>query len=142
MRYYIEATCAEGHPSTFPTAGASEPIAVAVTTDTQAPVVKHKRVKSALPGKPLTIRAEVRDPSGVKWIRLRYRSVNQHHDYKSLDMVPTGNEDRFSIVVDAEDILPRWDFMYLIEVMDNHGNGRIYPDLEKETPYIVVKLER
>ena len=142
MRYYIEATCAEDHRSTFPTAGASDPIAVAVTTDTQAPVVKHKRVKSILPGKPLTIRAEVRDPSGVKRVRLRYRSVNQHQDYKSLDMVPTGNDDLFSVVVGAEDILSQWDFMYLIEVMDNYGNGRIYPDLEQETPYIVVRLQR
>ena len=36
----------------------------------------------------------------------------------------------------------KWDFMYLIEVMDNNGNGKIYPDLNKETPYIVVKLIR
>ena len=35
-----------------------------------------------------------------------------------------------------------WDFMYLIEVMDNCGNGNIYPDLETETPYVVVRLER
>ena len=32
--------------------------------------------------------------------------------------------------------------MYLSELMDNRGNGKIYPDLEKETPYIVVKLRR
>jgi hypothetical protein len=32
--------------------------------------------------------------------------------------------------------------MYLIEVMDNNGNGRIYPDLNKETPYRFVKLIR
>ena len=32
--------------------------------------------------------------------------------------------------------------MYFIEAMDNEGNGRIYPDLNKETPYIVVKLQR
>jgi hypothetical protein len=32
--------------------------------------------------------------------------------------------------------------MYLIEVMDNNGNGRIYPDLNKETPYVFVKLIR
>jgi hypothetical protein len=25
--------------------------------------------------------------------------------------------------------------------MDNAGNGRIYPDLEKETPYRVVKVQ-
>jgi hypothetical protein len=25
--------------------------------------------------------------------------------------------------------------------MDNAGNGKIYPDLAKETPYIVVNVE-
>jgi hypothetical protein len=32
--------------------------------------------------------------------------------------------------------------MYFIEAMDTAGNGRIYPDLEVETPYIVVRLQR
>jgi hypothetical protein len=30
--------------------------------------------------------------------------------------------------------------MYYIEAMDEHGNGRVYPDLEIETPYVVVKV--
>jgi hypothetical protein len=45
-------------------------------------------------------------------------------------------------VIPADEIVPRWDFMYLIEVMDDQGHGRIYPDLNKETPYIVVRLKR
>ena len=32
--------------------------------------------------------------------------------------------------------------MYFIEAMDNKGNGRIHPDLNLETPYVVVKLQR
>jgi hypothetical protein len=32
--------------------------------------------------------------------------------------------------------------MYYFEAMDNAGNGRIYPDAERETPYVVVKLDR
>jgi hypothetical protein len=32
--------------------------------------------------------------------------------------------------------------MYYIEAIDSCGNGRIYPDLEEETPYIVVRLRR
>jgi hypothetical protein len=32
--------------------------------------------------------------------------------------------------------------MYFLEVMDRDGNGRIYPDLDQETPYIVVRLQR
>jgi hypothetical protein len=30
--------------------------------------------------------------------------------------------------------------MYLFEVMDKRGNGKIYPDMAKETPYIVVNV--
>jgi hypothetical protein len=30
--------------------------------------------------------------------------------------------------------------MYYIEAMDTHGHGVIYPDLERRTPYIIVKL--
>jgi hypothetical protein len=48
----------------------------------------------------------------------------------------------YKAVVPAEDVVSKWDFMYLIEAMDNAGNGRISPDLEKETPYVVVHLDR
>ncbi len=74
-------------------------------------------------------------------MRLRYRSVTQHQDYHTLEMLPIG-DGNYRAEVPAEDIAAKWDFMYLFEVMDNRGNGKIYPDLEKETPYIVVKLRR
>jgi len=32
--------------------------------------------------------------------------------------------------------------MYFIEVMDTQDNGRMYPDLDVEMPYVVVQLER
>jgi hypothetical protein len=100
-------------------------------------------IKASAPSEqPLAIIAEVRDPSGVKWVRLRYRSVNQHQDYQTLATMPTGKKDQYRGVVPAEHVVPKWDFMYLIEVMDNLGNGKIYPHLEKEAPYVVVKLQR
>jgi hypothetical protein len=40
----------------------------------------------------------------------------------------------------GDQVPPDWDFMYLIEVMDTKGNGAIYPNLECETPYVVVPL--
>ena len=107
-----------------------------------APVVVHQPVKTATVGKPLTIAAEVSDPSGVKWVRLRYRSVNQHEDYRTLPMLPAGGIDHYRAVIPAEDIAPAWDLMYFIEAMDNKGNGRIHPDLNQETPYVVVKIQR
>ncbi|MBC8472547.1 MAG: hypothetical protein H8D56_24045, partial [Planctomycetes bacterium] len=79
---------------------------------------------------------------GVKWVRLLYRSVTQYQDYKTLEMVKTDKKDEYKAVVPGEDVEANWDFMYLIEVMDENGNGKIYPDLENETPYVVVKLKR
>jgi hypothetical protein len=57
-------------------------------------------------------------------------------------MVKTDKKDEYEAVVPGEDVVAKWDFMYLIEVMDENGNGKIYPDLENETPYVVVKLKR
>ena len=128
--------------NTYPSTGSSNPIAVTVTDDILPPVLKHKPITSALPLKPLKITAEVRDPSGIKWVRLRYRSVTQFEEYKSLNMYFTESQTLYQAEVPAEDIVPQWDFMYFFEVMDNKGNGKIYPDIETETPYIVVKLQR
>ena len=36
----------------------------------------------------------------------------------------------------------QWDLMYFVEVMDAQGRGRMYPDLERETPYVVVRVQR
>jgi hypothetical protein len=120
----------------------TDPVAVAVTVDNKAPQVMHEHVTRAKPGVPLTITAQVSDAAGVKWVRLRYRSVTQFEDYKTLDMAKTNADGEYKAVVSGQDIDAKWDFMYLIEVMDNNGNGAIYPDMETETPYIVVKLDR
>lgn len=110
--------------------------------DCEPPAVVHRAVLAAVAGKPLAIAAEVRDPSGVKWVRLRYRNVNQQEDYRTLPMLPTGEGDRYQAVIPAEHVGAKWDLMYFLEVMDNRGNGKIHPDLNRETPYIVVKLSR
>src|SRR5258708_33567711 len=47
-----------------------------------APVVMHQAITGAPASKPLAITAQVRAPSGIKWVRLRDRSVNQHEDYR------------------------------------------------------------
>ena len=114
----------------------------ATTGDGEAPLVIHSPVTTAPADRPLTIIAEVRDPSGVKWVRLRYRSVNQHQDYRTLPMLPTGQEDQYRAVIPSEQIVPTWDLMYFIEAMDKQGNGKIHPDLNRETPYVVVNLQR
>ena len=136
LNYFIEATDKSGQRAR------TEPVAVIVTNDNRPPIVKHTPITSALAARPLKVTAEVSDPSGIKWVRLRYRSVSQYEDYKSLDMIETKKKGQYRAVVPGEDIVAKWDFMYLFEVMDNKGNGKIYPDLEKEAPYVIVKLQR
>lgn len=136
LSYFIEAVDKTGRRAK------TKQISVTVTNDNKPPRLMHKPVTSALAEKPLTVTAEVSDPAGVKWVRLRYRSVSQYQDYKSLDMVETKKKGQYRAVVPGEDIEARWDFMYFFEVMDNKSNGKIYPDLEKEAPYVIVKLQR
>jgi hypothetical protein len=138
--YFLQATDSAGRVSTFPEGGASQPIAVLVTNDRTPPVLRATPIVSAQALHPLRITAHVKDSSGVKWVHLRYRGVSEHQDFKVLNMLPTGKGDEYEAIVPGEEIDPHFDFMYLFEVMDNAGNGKIYPDLARETPYIVVNV--
>ena len=66
----------------------------------------------------------------------------QFEDYKTLDMASTDANSTYKATVRGSDINAKCDFVFFIEVMDNNGNGTIYPDMEKEMPYVVVKLDR
>ncbi|MCX6239323.1 MAG: hypothetical protein NTY07_17515 [Bacteroidia bacterium] len=104
--------------------------------------INHQPVTSIHLGNPLKISVKVTTPFGVKWVSLSYRSVNQDVEYQTMPMLPTGEKDTFEAIVPAERINPKFDFMYFFKVMDNDHHGKIYPDLNKETPYIIVKLIR
>ena len=142
MKYWIEATDEAGRPSNFPAEGPLRPVTVSITSDRDAPIVVHDAVTKLEAGSPLRLTARVSDVSGVRWVRLRYRAVSQHQDFRTIAMLPTGKPNEYQVELPLSEIDPRWDFMYLIEAMDNVGNGCIYPDLEKETPYVVVKRDR
>ena len=99
-------------------------------------------IESASVHKALTVRAKVTGVNGIKWVRLRYRPVNQMFEYSTLRMTPTTEKDIYEATIPVQDINPRFDMMYLIEVMDNSGNGQIYPDMNIQTPYVIVRLVR
>ena len=104
--------------------------------------ITHLPVSELPLGKPLKISLKVTTPVGIKWVRLNYRSVNQDMEYSTISMQPTKEKDSYEATVPADQINPKWDFMYFIRVMDNERHGIIYPDLNIETPYIIVKLVR
>ena len=112
------------------------------SADHEPPTLRFKAITNAPASQRLSITAKVSDPSGVKWVRLRYRGMTQYEDYETLPMQRIGTGDNYEATVPGDKIISRWDFMYYFEVMDNAGNGKIYPDFEEQSPYIVVKLER
>ena len=144
LKYFLEAEDASGRISTWPDAwpdnGRAHPIEVAVSGDHDPPVLQHSPIESALPGQPLHIVAKVEDPSGIRWVHLRYRGLSQHQDFQDLSMLPTGRDNEFEATIPGANIDAKFDLMYFFETMDTQGNGKIYPDLSKETPYVVVKV--
>jgi hypothetical protein len=134
ISYFVEASDTSGRLSR------TQPVRVLVCTGDQPPSLRQTPVTSAQPGKPLNITAQVEDPSGVKWVHLLYRGLSQHQDFQVLPMLPAGSGNEYQATIPGENIDPHFDLMYMFEVMDNDGNGKIYPDLSQETPYVVVKV--
>jgi len=96
----------------------------------------------ASPGKDYVVQAKVAAPAGVKWIRLRYRHVNQKEDYQTAEMTLNSATGTFTAAIPGAFVDPQWALMYFVEVVDRQGNGRIYPDLEVETPYHLLSVDR
>ena len=142
LNYYIELKAGGDKLVTFPEKGKREAIRVTVTDDSDPPAVKHNKIASAAANEDLKVSVFVEDPSGVKWVRLRYRHLTQFEDYKMIEMRPDKESGVYRAEIPGDFIIPKWDMMYFIEVMDKKGNGRMYPDLEKEMPYVVVQLRR
>ncbi len=108
----------------------------------QPPVAQLQPVGPASPGQDLEVAARVSAPAGVKWVRLRYRHVTQFEDYQTAEMKPDADTGTYRARIPAAFIDPKWDLMYFVEVVDKAGSGRMYPDLERETPYVVVAVKR
>ncbi len=141
VAYFVEAADRSGRRVFYPRDGAEEPIRIAVTDDDQPPAVVHLEQDLEMVGvKRMRLHAQVTDPSGVESVHVRYRGINQHQDFQRLRLLPTGQGDSYQAVIPANHLDPRWDFMYYLEVADKYGNSAIYPDLNKQTPYVIVNL--
>ena len=142
LKYYIEARDSQDRVGYAPAGGQEEPIAVTVTSDEQPPSAQIMPVQAPKPGKSLQVTAKVQDPSRVKWVRLRYRHVTQFEDYQTAEMQYDPQTELWSATIPGEFVVPQWDLMFFIEAADTLGNGRMYPDMEIEMPYVIVKLDR
>ena len=48
----------------------------------------------------------------------------------------------WAATIPGMDIVSDWDLMYYVEAIDRLGNGSIGPDMDVETPYVVVPVQR
>jgi hypothetical protein len=116
------------------------PVQAASTTN--PPVAALEPVSPVSPGRDLEVTARITATAGIKWARLRYRRVSQYEDYQSAEMKLDAATGLYKASIPAAFIDPKWDLMYFVEVVDRAGAGRMYPDLERETPYVVVAVKR
>jgi hypothetical protein len=93
-------------------------------------------------GTNLEVAARVTAPTGVKSVRLRYRHVTQYEDYQTAEMTVDPKTGNYTASIPSAFADPKWDLMYFIEVIGKNGAGRMFPDLETETPYVVVAVKR
>jgi hypothetical protein len=93
-------------------------------------------------GPGLEVAARVTAPAGVKWVRLRYRHATQYEDYQTAEMTLDAKTGNYTARIPAAYDNPKWDLMYFIEVVDKKGAGRMFPDLEVETPYVVLAAQQ
>jgi hypothetical protein len=114
---------------------------VNVSFDREPPLIEIDSAENATPGESFLVSAKVADPSGVKSVRLRYRHLTQYEDYLSADMKLDPETGLYDAEIPGDFVDASWDVMFFVEVVDNQGNGRMYPDLELEMPYIIVPTQ-
>ena len=142
VAYGFEACTDDGQTVSLPRKDSQSHFELQVSSDREPPAVELDRLTTAEPGEAIRISARVTDPSGIKSVRLRYRHLTQFEDYETVAMALDPSCDRYVGTIPGEFVHPRWDVMYFVEVLDAAGNGRMYPDLEVETPYTIVHLRR
>jgi hypothetical protein len=104
------------------------------------PVVLHQDVRRSSAGKDLRLRARVQSSARLAVVRLHYRQANQALDWNTAEMKDLGAHD-FEAVIPGSYIVPGWDIMYAIEVVDECGQGIFYPDFNTTLPFVTVEIE-
>ncbi|HXT11685.1 MAG TPA: hypothetical protein VN873_08980 [Candidatus Angelobacter sp.] len=118
------------------------PRCVAFTNEPVGPTIVHEGIRNLPLGQPLVIRAKVTAPSGLKWVQVLYRPVDQRRNYEVMEMKRVDENGNYEAVIPTDKINPQFDFMYFLQAMDNEHHGVMYPDFKKQTPYYFVHLER
>ena len=104
------------------------------------PAARLVSAKTARPNSDYVVYATVTASAGVKSVRLRYRHVTQVEDYQTAEMTLDSKTSKYVGRIPAAFIDPKWDLMYFVEIIGNNHAGRMYPDADSETPYVVATV--
>lgn len=116
------------------------PAAAAYSVNTP-PAVQILPPSQATVGQDYRVSVRAADPAGIQALRLRYRHVTQYEDYVAVPMAAEA-DGLYTARIPAAFITQKWDLMFFIEAIGRNGSGRIYPDLEIETPWVLVPVKR
>jgi len=105
-------------------------------------IVSHSPVSGLKKGEQLQINIDVTSPAGVSEVRLKIRALNQEMEYGTIVMEKEADSDSYHATLSASNIDPAFDLIYFFELFDSDGNGMIWPDFEKVTPYYIISIER
>ena len=83
--------------------------------------------------KTLTITARVTDPSGVAKVVLKTKPFPSHRDWGTTEMQGANG------IYTGAQTVPSEGLVWCIEALDKDGNGTMWPDFRKQTPYRVVE---
>jgi hypothetical protein len=103
--------------------------------------VRIERPAAAVAGEDLSVTVRIDPATPIRSVRLRYRHLTQYEDYQSVAMA-AGGEGTFTARIPGAFVTRDRDVMYFVEVIAKDGAGRNYPDLDRETPYIIVPIRR
>jgi hypothetical protein len=124
-------------PTGEPSAAGTAP---ALPLNASLPDLRIDRPASADAGRDLMVAVHVTGVP-VRSVTLRYRHLTQYENYQSIAMT-AGKNGTFSASIPGTFITREWDLIYFVEVITAEGAGRNYPDLDRETPYVIVPVRR
>jgi hypothetical protein len=136
--YYLQARDETTHLH----GSSKEPHEVTIHSGVQArPQIEHTDLKLAWVGKSVSVAAKIKTALPAAAVRLHYRHLDQAEDWVVREMLPSGASG-YAAEIPAEFVVPGWDLMYMIEVVDRGGSGAYFPDMRERMPFIVVPVKK
>jgi hypothetical protein len=142
LKYYLIFVDTNEKTYYIPKKGVNSPFQVIVSNDRQGPSIELERIATAKLNEKLKVSAKAEDVSGIQRITLRFRRVTQFEDYQSEEMIFNPSTEKYEATIPAHLLDGKYDVMYFVEALDTKGNGKMYPNMELETPYVIVQLDR